>query len=196
LKNKIKKLDKSKRKMFCLSIIIFLIGIVFNVYLSAMIDQALTSKFKDLSTMSYLKALSGMFTNFKQFQLFLLFQASITLLAFLLYATSGKHYKSKLIQVTPDISIPASAGQKQFGSARFMTDEEKDKFFENIEFEGKIIKELVESGKDDLQDDESIFSSINRELQQMEERASGEIEEESPNIPEEPDKKGVKEENE
>ncbi len=56
-------------------------------------------------------------------------------------------YESELIEITPNIKIPAPAGQMQFGSARFATDIEKESLFEVCELKrDKRIKDLIEWG--------------------------------------------------
>jgi len=66
--------------------------------------------------------------------------------------TNHKTYQSDLIQITPNIMTPSPAGQKQFGSARWMTQNEKESTFTNclLDKNDKIISYLIKHGYDDL----------------------------------------------
>lgn len=85
-------------------------------------------------------------------------QLRITLLVFVLlligmiyvlFIGGVKTHKSELIDITPAISIPAVAGQKQYGSARFMNNTEIDKSFKHITIDHNhpTIKTLINDGK-------------------------------------------------
>ena len=63
---------------------------------------------------------------------------------------NDRFYESSMIEVTPQIKIPAPAGQKQFGSARFMSEDEKDIFGVIYIKRDKIIKNLINHGYDDI----------------------------------------------
>lgn len=45
---------------------------------------------------------------------------------------TGSDYKAEMLEITPDISTPAPAGQGQHGTARWMTEKEKDKYFDTV----------------------------------------------------------------
>jgi len=61
-------------------------------------------------------------------------------------------YQSHLNTVTPDIQTPAAVGQYQHGSAKWLTEKEKDKAFECfiLDPNDKLIAELIQGGYDDL----------------------------------------------
>ena len=62
-------------------------------------------------------------------------------------------YESELIEITPRIKIPVPAGQMQFGSARFISDEEMDNLFTvcKINLKDNLMKELMEFGTNEFQ---------------------------------------------
>jgi type IV secretion system protein VirD4 len=61
-------------------------------------------------------------------------------------------YQSHLRTVTPDIQTPVAVGQYQHGSAKWLTNKEKDKAFESFVLDPNApqIKELLWSGYDEL----------------------------------------------
>ncbi len=63
-----------------------------------------------------------------------------------------KSYMSKLIEVTPDIKIPEAKGQNQHGSARFLTEKEKDEYFDvmTINYKDNLIKLLEAKADEEL----------------------------------------------
>lgn len=61
--------------------------------------------------------------------------------ALCLYVSMGKSdYKSKLVEITPDIHTPAPAGQKQCGSARWLPAKEYNKVFKSLLIPKDILK--------------------------------------------------------
>jgi len=54
--------------------------------------------------------------------------------------------------VTPDIQTPAAVGQYQHGSAKWLSEKEKDKAFESfvLDPDDELIKGLLQSGYDGL----------------------------------------------
>ncbi len=61
-----------------------------------------------------------------------------------------------LIEITPNIKTPAPAGQRQFGSARWMSNTEKKETFSPciITKGDKLISYLIEHGYDDIEAEE------------------------------------------
>jgi len=68
--------------------------------------------------------------------LFLYLQGFILLCALYFYLANMKPYQSDLEVITPEIATPVRAGQMQFGSARWLTAEEKKEVFKSV----KLIK--------------------------------------------------------
>lgn len=65
-----------------------------------------------------------------------------------------KAHCTEMIQVTPDIQIPAPAGQNQHGSARFMNDTQKAQYFETVQVSKKnqTIAALYQAGLRDCKE--------------------------------------------
>jgi type IV secretion system protein VirD4 len=86
----------------------------------------------------------SLFSSKEHLLLFLCFNGIVLLGAIYYYVANHKPYQSDLVQITPTISTPVSAGQKQFGSARWLTDKEKEEHFKSfvLDSKDKQIKEL------------------------------------------------------
>nr|WP_250860449.1 type IV secretory system conjugative DNA transfer family protein [Oceanirhabdus seepicola] len=76
------------------------------------------------------------------------------LFAIFFFVANNKPYQSELRQITPNISTPVSAGQKQFGSAKWLAEKEKDIAFESFSLNpnDSKVKILIEQGYDDVQE--------------------------------------------
>ena len=90
--------------------------------------------------------------NRNHLYLFTAFEITIILGSILYAFTNHKTYQSDLIKITPNIVTPSPAGQKQFGSARWMTKEEKEKSFTTCDLKknDKLINYLMVHGSDDI----------------------------------------------
>ena len=142
--------EKSKVEKIFFSIVSTAI-LVFSIYLSAYIDQVLSSKFKNFSNITWIESLFGLLKNKNQVTIFLLFELiGLSVIVFLFFSDL-KGYQSKLVEITPEILIPESSGQGQFGTARFAKEEEIEKEFEvNIlNSNDEIIKKLLKGGEAD-----------------------------------------------
>lgn len=87
--------------------------------------------------------------------MFFLFTAFI--FAFLCYMMfmkrSVSQTKTQMIKLTPQLEIPCPSGQKQYGSARFANEAEREKSFrvQLLNPSDKVLKSLLEQGKLDKQ---------------------------------------------
>lgn len=85
----------------------------------------------------------------RTFYWLLLASLVLTLAAILLQGTVF-HYDSKLQQVTPEIKTPYAAGQGQYGTARWMTRQERDKVFSRWQVkDAPELDKLLEAGRKD-----------------------------------------------
>ncbi|MDF2567880.1 MAG: hypothetical protein K0R90_1336, partial [Oscillospiraceae bacterium] len=104
-------------------------------------------------------------TDFRH--LFFLLIAFVLSFIGLMYTTFSqpklKSNDSEMIELTPKIQIPKPAGQNQYGSARFSTEEEQNNYYSRIELKSNspLIKSLLEEGKKDY---ESIATGEAREI--------------------------------
>jgi type IV secretion system protein VirD4 len=126
---------KYKRIKLIMSVLIFLVGLWLNIHFSTTLHFALTGKYEVLRWIPFSECVRSMKADEAHWYLFMCFQGFVLLSAIYYYVANHKPYQSNLIQITPDISTPVSAGQKQFGSARWMTDKEKEKEFRSYEMD-------------------------------------------------------------
>lgn len=149
---------KYKRQKLMISGLIFLVGLWINIYFSANLHFLLSKQMKVLSLISLKDSINSMETSEAHLSLFLCFQGFIVLVAVFYYVANHKPYQSELVEITPQISTPVSAGQKQFGSAKWLTDKEKDTAFESF---------VLDSSDGDFK---PILSENKRELERIKER--------------------------
>lgn len=133
-------------------IFIFIIGTIFNIYFSTLLDEILSKEIEDFNIPKFKDAVLSLIEKKNHLYLFIAFQLTLILGIILYSVTNNKPYQSDLIKITPNIVTPASAGQKQFGSAKWMKDEEKDKAFSSciLNKNDKLIDYLIKHGHDDI----------------------------------------------
>jgi len=98
--------------------------------------------------------ISSIATDKQHMMLFLYLQGFVALLCVLYFTANNKPYQSELREITPQIRTPVPAGQKQHGSAEWLTEREKDIAFNSadINFCDRYIKRLVREGYYDIQE--------------------------------------------
>ncbi len=145
-------MDKQKKVKLLISLFILILGTLINMFFSTLLHQILMGEEIVLPNINMFINSIGDKNHLK---LFLSLELLVLLLGILYISINDKTYQSDLIKITPNISTPAPAGQKQFGSARWMTSEEKKKAFSicKIDKNDKVIAYLIKHGYDDLQDD-------------------------------------------
>lgn len=143
---------KSKLFVFILTIVG---GGLFNTYFSTNLHLLLSKQKTVLSIPSFKYCIESIASSKEHLVLFLCLNGFIFLFAIFIYAANNKPYQSELRQITPKISTPVPAGQKQFGSAEWLTEKENDTAFNsfNLNTDGNIIKSLIEHGFDDVKKD-------------------------------------------
>ena len=127
-----------------LAAVLFVLGTVSLVFISGAVDGLLSGR--EMPGAAGLAR--GLIENPKQRQLFFLFDALLLSGCAYLCLCSLPGYRTALVRVTEEIEIPAPAGQKQYGSARFLsTEEAREKFHSEYVSPGDpFIGRLVEDG--------------------------------------------------
>ncbi len=147
-------MDKQNKIKLILSLILIVFGTIASIYVSTFLHQILSNKTSSVNVFSFnfLDCIKSIKVNNNHFMLFISIELLIILGGLFFLLVNNKPYESDLIKVTPTISIPVPAGQKQFGSARFMTEKEKEKAFpiSILNKNDKLIEYLIEHGYDDL----------------------------------------------
>lgn len=150
-------MDKSKKRKFIISSIVLLVGIVFSVYISTILHRMLSLKQLTNITLPSLKeSIKSIIVSTQHLKLFLCLIGLSALASIGLCFSSNEGYKSDLQMITPKIYTPVKAGQNQHGSARWLTDKEKETAFKSyfIDPTDNHIRELIKLGYEDLKGSE------------------------------------------
>lgn len=142
---------KTKPKLIICSFI-FVLGAFLNLFFSTAVHGLLTHKITTLRFFPVSECLESIVSSKQHFLLFLCIQGFFLILSVMFFLTNLHPYRSDLDEITPDIKTPHAVGQYQHGSARWLTDEEKDKCFESyvLDPDNKVIKALIHSGYDNI----------------------------------------------
>ena len=142
---------KIKPKLILFTVI-FLLGGLFNLFFSTAIHRLLTRNVATLKFLPITVCFQSLVSSKQHLTLFLLIQGFF-LLAAVLFSTANLYpYKSDLDEITPDIKTPKAVGQFQHGSARWLTDAEKNRAFESyvLNPHNNEIKRLIDTAYEDI----------------------------------------------
>lgn len=143
-------MKKQKKIKIIISVLIFIIGTVVSIYFSVYIDELLSKGEIDPNVFKMKNLIRIVKNNLKVLKLFGCLELLMFLGSLSYVITNDRFYESDLIEITPEIKIPVATGQNQFGSARFMTEKEKNKLNPLQLKEDARIKELLKHGYDDV----------------------------------------------
>lgn len=155
------KMSKKKRGKRIAGICFVLIALFFFPWLAALIDRFLSGQLPEKGMVTWLEGFGLVFTNVNvgKFWFFL----SVGWAMYYLYVFNhmeAKLNESDTFKVTDNIELPKAVGEGQHGTARFMTEKEKDKTFDFVVYDGKskkcfegkkgglVIETNVEGGKE------------------------------------------------
>lgn len=142
-----------KSKVITVSVLFIVLSLI-NVWFSTCVHLILSSSFTEFTDIKYIDCIVGILSNSSQGNLFLVMELLILTLILILmftYNSDSRHYTSKMNRITDYIETPEVAGQNQHGSARWMTENEKNELFDTIELDCEYINRLAAQGYDDLQ---------------------------------------------
>lgn len=144
-------MERKPKLIIC--VMIFAVGGIFNLFFSTTLHRLLSREMARLAILPFGNCVASLFTNRQHLMLFLCSQGFILILALLFYLTNLRPYQSDLDTITPDIKTPKAVGQFQHGSARWLTDKEKDKAFGSfvLDPDNLQIKKLIQTGYDGLE---------------------------------------------
>ncbi len=142
---------EKKIKLY-LSTGIFILGTCFNLLFTANLHFLLRGKIRHVQWFKLSIIFNSLIGDKQHLLLFLAFEGIILLGAIFYYILNHKPYQSDLVEITPMIKTPVSAGQKQFGSARWLTDKEKDEHFKSVllDTHDEAMKELRKLAKEEV----------------------------------------------
>lgn len=132
------------------------IGTIINVYISSYLHNLLSNNALSFIIPTFSESISSIILNRQNLLLFSSFEVLTLLIAVYIMTTKTKAYQSKLQMITPNIYTPVPAGQKQFGSARWMKREEKEKVFSvcKLDTRDSLISYLIKSGDSDIKNND------------------------------------------
>lgn len=143
------------RKKLLISLLIFITGLIANIYFSTALHLILSGRMRTLTITPIEKCIQSIASDQVHRMLFLCLQGFVLLMAIFFYISNNKPYQSKLREITSKIKTPVSAGQKQHGSAEWLSDREKEIAFCSycLKPGDRLIKGLIKQGFDDIQAD-------------------------------------------
>ncbi|MFA5577572.1 MAG: hypothetical protein WCZ27_09050 [Tissierellaceae bacterium] len=147
-------MERKKKIRIIISISILLIGLIFSLFFTTITHKILSTKNLDSGKLPGLREIFYSLRSSKQhLYLFLSFVVISLLGSIAFYLSFDRAYSSDLQMITPDIYTPARAGQNQHGSARWMTEKEKDKYlsFMMIDPKDKRINKLINNGYEEVE---------------------------------------------
>ncbi len=121
-----------------LILFLFPVAVIVSALLSVVVYQSITSGAVDISALRFGNIIS-LLTSERQIQAFFLAILGVAALGILVlvFNRGNDAYTGKLVKITDKISTPAPAGQKQHGSAKWMSQKDFDKQFDHIELSAK-----------------------------------------------------------
>lgn len=142
---------KTKPKLIVCSFI-FVFGAFLNLFFSTAVHKLLTHQITTFRFFPISECFESLVSSRQHMLLFLCIQGFFLILSVMFFLTILHPYRSDLDEITPDIKTPRAVGQYQHGSARWLTEEEKNRCFESyvLNPNNKVIKLLIDSGYDDI----------------------------------------------
>lgn len=149
-------MDKSMKGKILIAIFEVIIGTIVNIYFSTYLHNLLSNQGPLIP--KFYQSVVSIISNRQNLLLFLCFEVFVLLIAAYIITTKDKAYQSDLVKITPNIFTPVAAGQKQFGSARWMKKEEKENIFPicKLNKSDKLIQYLIKVGDSDMNQDEGV----------------------------------------
>lgn len=141
-------------KKMLISMLVLVVGIISNIYFSTIMHLLLSNQNELLSKVNLKYCIKSIASSEEHLVLFLCLNGFILLFAIFIYVANNKPYQSELRKITPKISTPVTAGQKQFGSAEWLEEKEKDTAFNSVTLntDDSTVKLLIEHGLDDVKE--------------------------------------------
>lgn len=136
----------SKKLKLAVSIGIFIVGLLGNIYFSTIVHNFLGGV-RQLSFPDFMGAIDSIKGNTQHLALLLCLQGIICCFIAMLLLSDNKPYRSSFMEVTPRIFTPVAAGQKQFGSAEWLDKRELDQSFNSYSLKESIVKQLIPGTK-------------------------------------------------
>lgn len=147
------KIKIKKYEIYIILVICTLVSVVMSLIISTVLNNIFTEV--DTSNVEYTikYCIDSLKNNKNQWRLFYSVEMLLLLLGTLIYVRSIKTYITPTVEVTDRIKTTATAGQGQYGTSRWMTDEETNEAFQTTTVENnKQINDLIDIGKKELKE--------------------------------------------
>ena len=143
---------KTKPKLIMCAVI-FLIGTFISVFFSTALHNILSRQMSTLAFHGFFDCIGSMAADRQHLLLYACLAGFSLILSIVFFLTNMRPYQNHLRKVTPDIETPAAVGQYQHGSAKWLTNKEKETAFDSFVLDPSDpqIKELLRSGYDGLE---------------------------------------------
>lgn len=157
-------MDKKKIIKMIISIFLFILGTLGSVFISSYLHLFLTKGLSGISIFSIPQAVRILSSEKKALNIFMILELGVMALSIFYYFMKDNFYESELMTITPRIKIPVPAGQMQFGSARFINDEEMSNLFTICEVnqKDKLMKELMDFGEKEYKQIRKVINQNNK----------------------------------
>ena len=141
-----------KRKTV-VAVIVCIVTFFINMYFSTIVHEVMNGTFGGVTSLSFGHCIASIKANQNHFIVFISLQLFVMLGVALLLLNRYGDFISNMVRVTKDIKTPVSAGEKQHGSARWLTKKEQYKSFDiaQISLKNPLIREMIKCGYDDLE---------------------------------------------
>lgn len=135
------KMSKRKKGKKIAGICFVLIALLFFPWLAALIDRFLSRQLTTQGMVSWLESFKLLFSNLNVGKLWFFLCVGWAMYYFYVFnRMEAKLNESDTFKVTENIELPKAVGEGQHGTARFMKEEEKDKTFDMVVYDGKSHK--------------------------------------------------------
>lgn len=135
------KMSKRKKRKRIIGVCFVLIALLFLPWLAATIDRFLSREVTVAGMVGWLESYKLLFTSSNVGKLwFILCIAWALYYMYVFQNMETKFNESDTFKVTENIELPKQVGEGQHGTARFMTEKEKDKVFDAVTYDGKSNK--------------------------------------------------------
>lgn len=130
-------------------IFLFVVGTLSAAALSEMLNSSIMYGKLSTSLTNIPAIIGNILSNNKQLKLFFLFEMFVLLMCAVYYICAKRTYQADTFAVTNEISVPVPYGQGQHGTAWFMSEKEKKKYFQHVEISpaNTVVAKLIELGK-------------------------------------------------
>lgn len=170
-----------QKKKLLISLLLLVSGILFNLEFSTLIHYLLSRKITKIELINFITCIQSIASSKNHLMLFLCLNSGVALLAIFYYFANNKPYQSELKDITPKISTPVSAGQKQFGSAEWLSEKEKGTAFQSyiLDPSENHIKNLLKQGIGDFKNIEKGSDLKDEKKEEIKEKVSKDEQESS-----------------